>query len=71
MKVFQNACIVTVNSNFDVIENGTLAVEGKKIVYVFCWTDGSEFAQEFEYEREVEVRSIPQPILDIYKSLNA
>ena len=34
MKVFQNACIVTVNSNFDVIENGTLAVEGKKIVYV-------------------------------------
>ena len=34
MKVFQNACIVTVNSCFDVIENGTLAVEGKKIVYV-------------------------------------
>ena len=34
MRVFQNACIVTVNSDFDVIRNGTLAVEGKKIAYV-------------------------------------
>lgn len=42
-----------------------------KSVYVFCWTDGAEFATEFEYERNVTVKSIPQPILDIYKSLNA
>ncbi|MBQ2086230.1 MAG: amidohydrolase family protein, partial [Oscillospiraceae bacterium] len=34
MKVFQHAIIVTVNSDFDVIHNGTLAVEGKKIAYV-------------------------------------
>jgi len=58
-------------SHFEDFKKKVIALEGKKIVYVFCWTDGSEFAQEFEYEREVEVRSIPQPILDIYKSLNA
>jgi len=34
MRVFQNACLVTVNSDFDVIENGTIATEGTKITYV-------------------------------------
>ena len=33
MKVYQNAHLVTVNENFDVFLNGTLAVEGKEIVY--------------------------------------
>ena len=33
MVVYQNAILVTVNSSFDVIEKGTLAVEGKKIAY--------------------------------------
>ena len=58
-------------SHFEDFKKKVIALEGKKNVYVFCWTDGSEFAQEFEFERDVEVRSIPQPILDIYKSLNA
>lgn len=58
-------------SHFEEFKKKVIALEGKKIVYVFCWSDGSEFAQEFEFERDVEVRSIPQPILDIYKSLNA
>lgn len=58
-------------SHFEDFKKKVIELKGKKNVYVFCWTDGSEFAQEFEYEREVEVRSIPQPILDIYKSLNA
>ena len=58
-------------SRFDEFKEKILALEGRKIVYVFCWTDGAEFAQEFEFERCVEVKSIPQPILDIYKSLNA
>ena len=58
-------------SHFEDFKKKVIELKGKKNVYVFCWTDGSEFAQEFEYERDVEVRSIPQPILDIYKSFNA
>jgi Adenine specific DNA methylase Mod len=57
-------------SKFDEFKERVLSLEGKKIVYVFCWTDGAEFATEFEFEKDVEVKSIPQPILDIYKSLN-
>jgi DNA modification methylase len=45
-------------------------LDGKKIVYIFCWTDGAEFAAEFDFIKDVEVKSIPRPILDIYKSLN-
>lgn len=58
-------------SHFEEFKEKVISLEGKKNVYVFCWTDGAEFAQEFEFERDVEVKSIPQPILDIYKSLNA
>ena len=58
-------------SHFEEFKEKVIVLNGKKNVYVFCWTDGSEFAQEFEFERGVEVKSIPQPILDIYKSLNA
>lgn len=57
-------------SHFEEFKEKVLALEGRKNVYVFCWTDGAEFAQEFEFEKGVEVKSIPQPILDIYKSLN-
>ena len=59
-------------SHFEEFRQKVVALQGKeKSVYVFCWTDGAEFAAEFEYERDVTVKSIPQPILDIYKSLNA
>lgn len=59
-------------SHFEEFREKVIRLEGKaKSVYVFCWTDGAEFATEFEYERTVTVKSIPQPILDIYKSLNA
>lgn len=58
-------------SHFEEFRQKVVALQGKKSVYVFCWTDGAEFATEFEYERNVTVKSIPQPILDIYKSLNA
>ncbi len=33
MKVYQNAALVTVNDHFDVFMEGTLAVEGEKIIY--------------------------------------
>lgn len=59
-------------SHFEEFRKKVVDLKGdEKNVYVFCWTDGSEFATEFEYERNITVKSIPQPILDIYKSLNA
>ncbi len=59
-------------SRFEEFHQKVVALEcEQKTVYVFCWADGAEFASEFEFERNVEVKSIPQPILNIYKSLNA
>ena len=59
-------------SHFDEFHQKVISLQGnEKSVYVFCWSDGAEFATEFEYEKNVTVKSIPQPILDIYKSLNA
>lgn len=59
-------------SHFEKFRQKVVEIEGKeKCVYVFSWTDGAEFATEFEFENNVTVKSIPQPILDIYKSLNA
>ena len=59
-------------SHFEKFRQKVVEIEGKeKCVYVFSWTDGAEFATEFEFEKNVTVKSIPQPILDIYKSLNA
>jgi adenine-specific DNA-methyltransferase len=59
-------------SHFEEFHQKVSSLQGdEKSVYVFCWSDGAEFAAEFEYERDVTVKSIPQPILDIYKSLNA
>ena len=58
-------------SLFDEFHQKVTSLQGnEKSVYVFCWSDGAEFATEFEYEKNVTVKSIPQPILDIYKSLN-
>lgn len=57
-------------SHFEKFKNKVVNLKGKRNVYVFCWTDGAEFASEFELEKNIEVKSIPQPILDIYKTLN-
>ena len=58
-------------SHFEEFRQKVVKLEGmEKNVYVFSWTDGAEFAAEFEFENNVMVKSIPQPILDIYKSLN-
>jgi adenine-specific DNA-methyltransferase len=59
-------------SHFEEFRKKVVELEGnEKSVYVFCWTDGAEFAAEFEFEKNITVKSIPQPILNIYKSLNA
>lgn len=39
-------------------------------VYVFCWGDATIFENEFDDLRGVTIKSIPQPILEIYENLN-
>mgnify|MGYP003295640286 CR=1 FL=1 len=57
-------------TKFDEFREKVIGLEGKVNVYIFSWTNGSEFESEFEFEDNISVKSIPQPILDIYKSLN-
>lgn len=38
-------------------------------VYVFSWSEG-EFDEYFEHQPNVRVKSIPEPILKIYRSIN-
>ena len=45
-------------------------LEGIKNVYIFSWGDVGSFESYFENLSGVNMKSIPQPILDIYKSLN-
>ncbi len=40
-------------------------------VYVFCWGSVEIFENEFDDMRGITLKAIPQPILDIYKSINA
>lgn len=44
---------------------------GQKNVYIFSWGDVGAFDSYFDNLSGVSLKSIPQPILDIYKSLNA
>ncbi len=46
-------------------------LQGIKNVYIFSWGDVGSFDSYFENIPDVNLKSIPQPILDIYKSLNA
>lgn len=46
-------------------------LEGIKNIYIFSWGDVGSFESYFENLSGVNLKSIPQPILDIYKSLNA
>lgn len=45
-------------------------LKGIKNVYIFSWGDVGSFDSYFENLSEINLKSIPQPILDIYKSLN-
>lgn len=60
-------------SSFDdfVQEVSRLSGERSKIiVYIFSWGTGEEFEQLFEDIAGVTIKQIPQPILEIYKSIN-
>ena len=39
-------------------------------VYVFCWGSADEFLYNFEDIADVSLKSIPEPILKIYQTLN-
>lgn len=57
-------------SDFPAFETHLRSLTGSTAIYVFSWGDGTEFAPMFDDLPNVVVKSIPQPILDIYKSLN-
>jgi len=40
----------------------------KTTVYVFSWGN-EEFSDDFDYLKDVRVKTIPQPILEIYKNI--
>lgn len=39
-------------------------------VYIFCWGTPDIFESEFDDLRGISLKAIPQPILDVYKSIN-
>lgn len=39
-------------------------------VYIFCWGQPDVFEGEFNNLRGISLKAIPQPILDVYKSIN-
>lgn len=46
-------------------------LKGTKNVYIFSWGDVGSFESYFDDDSQVQIKGIPQPILDIYKSLNS
>lgn len=56
---------------FNEFVNAVSLLEGIKNIYIFSWGDVGSFESYFENLSGVNLKSIPQPILDIYKSLNA
>jgi adenine-specific DNA-methyltransferase len=44
--------------------------KAKFTVYVFSWNSPDFFENEFDDMRNIEIKAIPKPILEIYKALN-
>ena len=56
---------------FDPFVDCVLSLDGIKNVYIFSWGDVGTFESYFDNVEGLNLKSIPQPILDIYKSLNS
>ena len=41
----------------------------KTFVYIFAWSSADDFAYEFEDIPNIQIKAIPLPILEIYKSI--
>lgn len=46
-------------------------LKGTKNVYIFSWGDVGSFESYFDDDPHARIKGIPQPIIDIYKSLNS
>ncbi len=55
---------------FNEFVDAVKALKGIKNVYIFSWGDVGPFEAYFDDDSNVQIKGIPQPILDIYKSLN-
>lgn len=56
---------------FDEFVDAVKELKGTKNVYIFSWGDVGSFDSYFDNDSHVYIKGIPQPILDIYKSLNS
>lgn len=45
-------------------------IKAKFAVYVFSWSSPDFFENEFDDLKNIEIKAIPKPILEIYKALN-
>ncbi len=56
---------------FNEFVDAVKALKGTKNVYIFSWGDVGSFESYFDSDTHINIKGIPQPILDIYKSLNS
>jgi len=53
---------------FEEFRKKVMALENSVSVYVFSWGE-NEFADQFDDRDDIEVKPIPQPILEVYKTI--
>lgn len=56
---------------FNEFVDAVKGLNGTKNVYIFSWGDVGSFESYFDDDPHAYIKGIPQPILDIYKSLNS
>ncbi|MEI6754459.1 MAG: site-specific DNA-methyltransferase [Paludibacter sp.] len=75
-QVFENehsATAIYFHEDLSEIEQfvASVAKNGKQTaVYIFSWSNGEEFLPMFDHLSHVAIKTIPQPILEIYRSIN-
>lgn len=57
-------------SHYEEFLNEVERLNGHVSVYIFSFGTAEEFLSDFEMMTDVELKAIPQPILDIYESIN-
>lgn len=57
-------------SGFDEFVKEVEDIGKRTVVYIFSWDNAQSFEYNFEHLKEIEIKSIPQAILEIYKSIN-
>ena len=65
----QQSTLTATQKNFPILFNQFKKKTKKTIVYIFTWGSQDIFENEFDDLTNITIKSIPQPILEIYKSL--